>query len=390
MRPAIGVLGDGQLAQMTCLAGRELGCEMHVYAGGAGQPAALVADRVWIGDPRDEEVLTRFARAVDAVVYDTELLPIESVERVARHAAVCPSPEALRIAQNRIREREFLRRAGLPMPRVAAVRTAAELAAAVAAVGLPAVLKTAEQGYDGRGQRRVERPEQAAEAWRELGSVECVLEQWVEFERECSVIVAGGANGACEAYPVIDNAHWRHILHQSSAPSTLPPRARAEAVEIALAAARELRVVGLLTVEMFHTRDGRMLVNELAPRPHNSGHHTQRSANVSQFAQLCRTAAGEPPLPVAQRPAAMVNLLGDLFAEDGLRTDPLRPPLYRHVGFLPGGGAVGTYFYGKREARPGRKMGHIIAVADAVPDALALAREEYEKYGCFPDAGAGA
>ncbi len=374
MRAVIGILGDGQLAQMTCLAGRKLGHEMHVYASDAQNPGALVADRVWLGSLADERLVTEFASAVDVVTYDTELLPIASVRLAARYARACPRPDILWIAQNRIREREFLRGIGTPMPRVAAVRTERELAAAVADVGAPAVLKTAEQGYDGKGQVRIDRPVDAAAAWNALASVPCVLEEWIELRAECSVIVAGAMDGSIVSYPVVDNVHRNHILHQSSAPSVLPEETRRAAVRAAERIARELRLVGLLAVEMFYTADGRILVNELAPRPHNSGHHTQLSAATSQFAQLCRAIAGESLGGVAQRPAVMVNLLGDVFSDDEER-------IYRHIGFLPGQDErAGVYFYGKQEARPGRKMGHIIATGATLAGAEERALTLYAQY----------
>lgn len=376
MTVRIGLLGDGQLAQMTCLAGRELGYEMHVYASAPDQPACATADRVWVGDLRDEARLADFAQAVDAVAYDTELLPFESVRAVARHARACPGPQALFIAQNRIREREFLQSAGIPMPRLAIVQNERELHAAIAAVGTPSVLKTAEQGYDGKGQVKLERAADALAAWESLGRVPCVLEEWIAYERECSVIVAGDAHGHLRAFDPTDNEHRRHILHRSISPSSLPARTRALATDTALAIARKLELVGLLAVELFHTADGRILVNELAPRPHNSGHHTQRSANVSQFAQLCLAAAGERVVAPEERPAVMINLLGDLFV-----SEVAGEAVYRQAGFQPEREpGVSVYFYGKQEARPGRKMGHIIAVGETVGEACARAEAAYARY----------
>jgi len=393
----MGLLGDGQLAQMTCLAGQALGLEMHVYAQSADSPAAQVADRVWLGAFDDEAQLRLFAEVVEAVTYDTELLPIVGVRRVAELTRAYPAPDILYIAQNRIRERAFLRSIDISMPRVAAIEEAAQAEPAALAVGLPAILKTAEQGYDGKGQQLIERLEDIEGVWREFGEVPCVLEECIEFVGELSVIVAGGLDGHFVAYPVIDNDHRKHILHVSSAPSQLPADVQATASALALRIAQALSLVGLLAVEMFYTRDGRVLINELAPRPHNSGHHTQISGAASQFEQLCRAVMGMPLGPVLSRPAAMVNLLGELFVDA-----PGEPPIYQHAGFVPASvwrdyvqvqvqvpyagmpeidsERMKLYFYGKSQARDGRKMGHAIVVGETTAAALAEAQALYDQF----------
>lgn len=383
----IGVLGDGQLAQMTCLAGQTLGCVMHVYAQSPDSPAAKVADRVWLGDLNDEKQLARFAEAVDVITYDTELLPVACVRSLQTHARLCPSPELLYIAQNRIRERAFLRQIDIPMPQVAPVLSAEDAYAAALSMGVPGILKTAEQGYDGKGQVRVDRPDEARPAWQALGGVPCVLEERVSFVAEMSVLVAGSLDGTYQAYPVVDNRHEHHILHLSSAPSQLPQAAQDEATRIALAIAKAAQLVGLLAVEMFYTQGGRVLVNELAPRPHNSGHHTQVTTATSQFLQLCRAITGLALGPLDAQPGAMVNLLGELFIHLDPQTDDL---IYQHAGFLSTERLVNylrtyvqeqgewsvdlerchVYFYGKEMARPGRKMGHAMIVDDTVQGAV--------------------
>jgi len=396
----IGLLGDGQLAQMTCLAGRTLGLTMHVYAQSFDSPAAQVADLVSIGALDDEQKLVQFAQSVSVVTYDTELLPIRAVRTVAAHTRACPSPDILYIAQNRIRERAFLQSIDMPMPRVQVVDTMQRAHEAAVLLAGPGILKTAEQGYDGKGQVRVDHPEDAVDAWKYLGEVPCVLEERVSFVSEMSVLVAGSLDGAYAVYPVIDNVHERHILHLSSSPSQLPAVAQREAQRIALAIAKALSLVGLLAVEMFYTEDGRVLVNELAPRPHNSGHHTQLSAATSQFEQLCRAISGMPLGSVVSQPAAMINLLGDLFLEDDDHKESHEPPIYQHGGFLspeqlmtyfrtnvPEGGdllpdleRIKVYFYGKREARPGRKLGHAIAVATSVQEARAQVQHAHSLF----------
>ena len=370
----IGILGAGQLAQMTCLAGRELGFVMHVFANHALEPAALVADRVCVGSLRDLGRLKEFAQTVSVVTYDTELLPIESVRWVSQYTRAAPDPQVLFTAQNRERERLFLIEQGIETPRVAFIHSERQLAEAVSRVGVPAVLKTLEQGYDGKGQALVRRVADMADAWRALGSVPCVLEEWLESPLEMSVIVARGENGDMRSYPVIDNEHRRHILHRSVSPSALPDDVQRQAVAIAERIAVALSLTGLLTVEMFYASDGRVLVNELAPRPHNSGHHTQLSAATSQFEQLVRAVSGLPLGDTKHRPAAMINLLGDAFAN----TDDQS---YRRQGFVyPDRPAGNVYFYGKSEARSGRKMGHLIALADTAAEAAKEADEWYEKF----------
>ncbi|MHB1684098.1 MAG: 5-(carboxyamino)imidazole ribonucleotide synthase [Bacilli bacterium] len=376
-RTTIGILGAGQLAQMTCLAGRELGFSMHVYASHALEPAALVADRVCVGDLRDLNRLREFAQGVSVVTYDTELLPIQSVRLISQYTRVAPDPQVLFIAQNRERERRFLIEQGIETPRVAFVQSERDLVAAVSRVGIPAVLKTLEQGYDGKGQAQVRSETDAQDAWRALGGVPCVLEEWLDSPLEMSVIVAGGVNGELRSYPVIDNEHRRHILHRSTAPSSLPAEVQRKATAIAERVARSLSLTGLLTVEMFYAADGRVLVNELAPRPHNSGHHTQLSAATNQFEQLLRAVSGLPMGATNHLPATMINLLGDLF----VHTDDHS---YRRQGFVYADHpAVNVYYYGKSEARPGRKMGHLIALADTVDEAMEKAAE---LYGTFENA----
>lgn len=368
VKKALGILGDGQLAQMTCLAGQAMGFTMHVYASNRFNPAALVADQVWVGDVDDTDRLIEFAQSVDAVTYDTELLPIEGVRTAAKYTLAFPHPNVLYMAQNRIRERAFLRQHTIPIPRIAVVQTKEDVIAAVEEVLVPCVIKTAEQGYDGKGQIRIDDILHAESAFESLGSVPCVVEEWIEFEREMSVIVAGDRYGHITTYAVIDNEHRHHILHLSKAPSTLPLEVQKEATDIAQEIAEVCHLVGLLTVEMFYAKDGRVLVNELAPRPHNSGHHTQVSAVTSQFTQLCRAMAGLELGSTQQQPAAMINLLGDLFLET--EEHP-----YTNPGFEPTHlDDVSIFYYGKQQARMGRKMGHILAVGDDVDEAAQKVR----------------
>lgn len=370
----LGVMGAGQLAQMMCLAGQQLGYEMGVYATSATEPATLVADKVWVGNLRDEERIAEFAQSVTAFAYDTEHLPIASVRMAANFAEACPHPELLYAAQNRIRERKFLLSIDIPMPRVAFIESFADLQETLG-FGFPAVLKTAEQGYDGKGQIRIERAEDLARGWEHLGKVPCVLEEWVQFDQEMSAIIARDRSGEIKAYPLIDNEHRNHILHKSSIPSVLPAAVQQEAIAIARRIAEAGQLVGILAVEMFYTDHGQVFVNELAPRPHNSGHLTQLASTTSQFAQLALAMAGEALGPVDTKPAVMINLLGDLFLREGASRDFLR------AGFLePSNSESNVFFYGKKEARSARKMGHIIATGATLAEANLAAEALYDKY----------
>ena len=260
------------------------------------------------------------------------------------------------------------------MPKVAFIRSAQDVALA-SGFGFPSVLKTAEQGYDGKGQLKVERAQDLLSSWEQLGQVPCVLEEWISFIKEMSVIIARGRHGDVRVYPVIDNDHVNHILHTSSVPSMLPLQVQEEATHIAQHIAEKVQLVGLLAVEMFYTSEGRVWVNELAPRPHNSGHHTQLSTVTSQFEQLVLAMAGEHLGAVDARPAVMRNLLGDLFIGQGASKDYLR-----HGFIYPPDADVNVFFYGKNEARAGRKMGHIIAVGDSLQEAAQKADAQYQWY----------
>ncbi len=373
-RRKLGILGAGQLAQMTCLAGQKLGYEMHVFANSEMEPAALVADKVWRGEWTDTDLVIEFAKTVNAFAYDTEHLPISSVNIASNYSQAFPHPELLFATQNRIRERELLQSFHVPMPKVAFIRNNADIMKVVD-FGYPAVLKTAEQGYDGKGQIKVEAFDQLTGAWEQLGNVPCVLEEWIHFTKEMSVLVARGIQGDSQVYPVVDNDHVNHILHQSSIPSTLLQSVQEEAERIARHIAESVSLTGLLAVEMFYTAEGKVWVNELAPRPHNSGHLTQLSAKTSQFEQLVLAMAGESLGAVDTRPAVMLNLLGDLFMGEHASRDYLK-----HGFIYPTDAETNVFFYGKKEARPGRKMGHLIAVADTRQEAKVKAEKLYQEY----------
>jgi 5-(carboxyamino)imidazole ribonucleotide synthase len=308
----------------------------------------------------DLDALRDFARGVQVVTFEFENVPAASVEAVAEVAPVRPSAFVLHTAQHRAREKTFLAKAGLPVTPFALIDSEADLAAAVTRLGCPAVLKTASFGYDGKGQAKVSSAADALAAWETLNRQPCVLEAFIEFDREVSVIAARGLDGAIAHYGAIENVHRHHILDVSVSPANVTPEVEREAVRIASATLEALDLVGLLCVEMFLTRDGRLLINELAPRPHNSGHLTFDAHVTSQFEQQLRAVCGLPLGSTDRlRPAAMSNLLGDVW-RDG-------EPDWSAALRFPG---VKLHLYGKTDPRPGRKMGHLTALADTPEEAI--------------------
>ncbi|MBX5490648.1 MAG: 5-(carboxyamino)imidazole ribonucleotide synthase [Chloroflexi bacterium] len=359
----IGILGSGQLGRMLALVARRMGYRVATYSPDRDSPTGQVADREVVADYDDLDAVRAFARHVEVVTFEFENVPSTTVEAIAAHAPVRPSAAVLHMAQHRLREKTFLARHGFPVAPFAPVREPADLTPALAAVGLPAVLKTAGFGYDGKGQFRVHTPAEAPLALATLrdtlGTGEAILEAFVDFAAELSVIVARAATGATVLYGPVENRHERHILDTTRAPATVRPTVAAAARELATDIARALDVVGVLCVELFLTRDERLVVNELAPRPHNSGHYTIEACLTSQFEQQLRTACGLPlGDPTQLRPAAMANLLGDLWQEG--------EPNWAAALAVP---EVKLHLYGKTEARPGRKMGHLTALADTVEEA---------------------
>jgi 5-(carboxyamino)imidazole ribonucleotide synthase len=341
----IGIVGGGQLGRMTALAAARLGYRAHVLAPQPDGPAMQVTSRATIAAYDDAAALVRFARAVDVVTIEFENLPVAPLARLAELRPVHPAPAVLAICQDRVREKRFLTGIGIPTAPHAVVRDAAGLGRALAALGGPAILKTARFGYDGKGQIRLDPAADAERAWAALGAPVGVLERWIDFALEVSVITARAADGAQVSYVPVQNRHREQILIQTIAPAPIPAALAAEAQALAERIARALDLIGLLAVEMFVTADGGLLVNELAPRPHNSGHWTIDACAVSQFEQLIRAICGLPlgdPAPLCG--AVMDNLLG---AEVARWADILAEPGAR------------LHLYGKTEIRPGRKLGHV-------------------------------
>ena len=359
----IGVLGSGQLGRMFAMAARRMGYRVHTFSPGEDTPTGQIADREITAAYDDLEAVAAFARDVDVVTFEFENVSSEATEVAASFAPVRPSGLVLHLTQQRAREKGFLADRGFPVAPFAWARTRAELAAAVAQVGTPAVLKTAAFGYDGKGQRTVRSAGEADAAWDELGRQEAVLERFVDFEREVSLIVARGVSGWTITYGLVENTHTQHILDTSVYPARVDERVERRAKEIAHALADALELVGVACVEFFLTRDGELLINEIAPRPHNSGHLTIDACMTSQFEQQLRAISGLPPGSTELlRPAAMANLLGNLW-EYG-------EPNWPAACLMPG---VHLHLYGKAEARPGRKMGHLTVLANTPDEALRLA-----------------
>ncbi|MGE5275810.1 MAG: 5-(carboxyamino)imidazole ribonucleotide synthase [Acidobacteriota bacterium] len=357
----VGVLGSGQLGRMFAIAARRMGYRVHTYSPEYDTPTGQVAD-VEVAAPYEDLAAVRdFARNVDVVTFEFENVPAAAVDAAAQRAPVRPDGSILHTTQHRLREKTFLAKAGFPVTSFAEVRSPADLDLALGRIGYPAVLKASTMSYDGKGQSRIDAPGDAAKAWETLAGREAILEGFVPFEREASVVVARSLDGRLADFGLIENTHTRHILDYSVATGDPDAPAAREAVRLARAVAEALGVVGVLCVELFVAPEGRLLINELAPRPHNSGHLTVDACVTSQFEQQLRAVCG---LPLGStrylQAAAMANLLGDLW-EKG-------EPAWPAVCAFPD---VKLHLYGKSEARPRRKMGHLTALADSAHQALA-------------------
>ena len=342
----LGILGGGQLGRMLALAAAPLGYRCHVFSPEPGGPAAQVSAAQTVASYDDEAALDAFGRAVDVVTLEFENVPAAALERLMERVPVRPGPRSLRVAQNRIAEKDFVRTLGLETTPYAAVENEAGAAAADAEIGRPALLKTQTLGYDGKGQVPLAPGDDLIEAWQgTLGGCPAILEALAPIEREVSVVVARTADGRVASFDAVENRHVKGILDVTLAPAAIPPALAAAAREGAAQIARALDHVGVLCVELFVTRDGRLLVNEIAPRVHNSGHWTIEGCETSQFAQHVRAVCGLPlGSPARRASAAMKNLIGrDVERWPALAADPAAHP----------------HLYGKDEVRDGRKMGHV-------------------------------
>lgn len=357
---AIGVLGSGQLGRMFAIAARRMGYRVHTFSPDTDTPTGQVADVEVTAEYEDLDAVCQFASRVSVVTFEFENVPAETAAAAERCAPVRPSGHVLHIAQHRLREKTFLRDSGFPVTRFRRVGSMKELTAATEEIGLPAILKSADFGYDGKGQFRIRSVDQFEAAWKAAGGREAVLEAMVDFEREISVVAARTVTGDFAHYAPIENQHVNGILDVSISPARISERVARDAVEITRAVLDKLDVVGVLCVEFFVCKDGALLINELAPRPHNSGHLTFDGSLTSQFEQQLRAVCALPLGGVKQfAPAAMANLLGDVWAQG--------EPDWAAAAAIPN---VKIHLYGKLEPRPGRKMGHLTALAETVGDAL--------------------
>ncbi len=344
----IGILGGGQLGRMTALAAARLGFRTHIYSPERDSPAGQVACAETVAEYADEAVLARFADSVDVVTFEFENIPDRAAEFLASRVPVRPKPAILHIAQDRLHEKDFLASVGVPTTRYLRAGQAADLVSAVHAIGRPCVLKSARFGYDGKRQVLIESGTDLDEAWARMGAPLGILESFVDFALEISVIIARGLDGRSALYPPVENRHRDHMLRMTIAPADIAPAVARRAEGTAWRTAEALDLVGLLAVEMFVTREGEVLVNELAPRPHNSGHWTIDACATSQFEQVVRAVCGLPLGSVERHSdAVMQNLIGEealawheILAEPGAR----------------------LHLYGKTETRPGRKMGHVTRI----------------------------
>jgi len=341
----IGILGSGQLGRMLALAAARLGFRCHIFAPDRDSPAFDVVRESTRANYDDEQALARFVENVDVVTYEFENIPAETAAFLAPLVPVLPDPKVLATTQDRIAEKDFIAGLGIGTAPYATVATSAELSAAVDRIGRPAVLKTRRFGYDGKGQAAITNDTAAEAAWQDVGAQPSILEAFVPFVREVSVVAARAADGTVECFDLTENEHRDHILKVSRVPAAVSDVTAQEARRIAETIAHHFYYIGVLTVEMFVLGDGTLLVNEIAPRVHNSGHWTLDGASVSQFEQHIRAVAGWPlAKPIRKGRVEMTNLIGHEVND------------YRKWLTVPG---AAVHLYGKIAVRPGRKMGHV-------------------------------
>jgi len=360
---AIGVLGSGQLGRMFALEARRMGYRVHTLSPGVDTPTGQVADLEVSADYDDLDAIRAFARGVDVITFEFENVSTDAADAAAELVPVRPSGSALHITQQRAREKGFLADRGYPVAPFAKAQSLDELAIGLGIVGFPAIVKTAAFGYDGKGQHRIDRIEDGDRVWGLIGRQEAIIESLVEFTHEISVVAARGLDGQFAHYGAIENLHRNHILDVSLSPARVPQKVADAAVHLTHRILDDLGYVGVLCVEFFVARDGRLLVNEIAPRPHNSGHFTVDACVTSQFEQQVRAICGLSLGDTTQfKPAAMVNLLGDLWAEG-------EPDWAAALAVSD----VKLHLYGKSGPRVSRKMGHLTALGDTVEEAAAKA-----------------
>lgn len=358
----IGIIGGGQLGRMMALAAKEAGFRIAVLEPAEGAPCTQTADIVIKAPYNDQEALMRLAEVSDVITYEFENIDYEGLKQLMNKAYIPQGAELIRITQNRIYEKETISNAGVPIAPYHVIRTESDLHKGIQALGLPAVLKTATGGYDGKGQFVLREVNQASEAARLLAHGDCVLEQWIPFEKEVSVIVTRNPEGETTFFPVAENIHINNILHESIVPARISKGTEQAAREAAENIASALSLVGTLAVEMFVTENGSIYINELAPRPHNSGHYTIEACGVSQFGQHIRSICNWPLKSTALlKPAVMVNVLGQHV--EGITGAIVDKPEWS------------IHLYGKDEAKENRKMGHVTILTDNLDETLNDIRE---------------
>jgi 5-(carboxyamino)imidazole ribonucleotide synthase len=368
----LGCLGGGQLGRMFVHAAQAMGYHVLVLDPDAKGPAAQAANDTIVAAYDDMNAIDTLASRVAAVTTEFENVPAASLERLAQKIPTRPSASTVRVAQDRRKEKRFFKESGLPIGEFAAIESASDIEKATASL-FPGILKTATLGYDGKGQKRVASREEAVAAFRELKETPCVLEALIPFQMEISVLVARGADGDIRAWPVQENEHRNGILDLTIVPARIAPDVSARAQALAKELVAALDYVGVLCVEEFVKADGELLLNEIAPRPHNSGHYTIEACAASQFEQQVRILAGAPLGDTSLvQPAVMVNLLGDVWFDADSHTNASMQPAWNEVLAIDG---AHLHLYGKAEPRRARKMGHVTCVAKTLDEALAKAAQ---------------
>ena len=368
----IGILGGGQLGRMLILAGRALGYRFHVFEPSGPCPAGMVADKEINAPYSDQTALKLFANGVDIITLEFENIPIEVLDYLSAVKPVFPSGQALHICQHRQREKDFLRQNNLPCVSFEYADSPASLAQALQTIGFPCVIKTAAFGYDGKGQIKLGSAEEASDSeklWKQLNLPQrVVIEEWIEHEGEFSVICARKTDGSKQTFPMAENIHVNHILHASIVPAHIDEKIQSAGATLAKNVADKLDIVGLIAIEFFLNKDGNLIINEMAPRPHNSGHYTIDGCITSQFEQHIR-AVTDLPFGSSELHSAtvMINLLGDLWKSGN-----------PDWGALLSNSRVKLHLYDKGESRPRRKMGHFCVVDKSVDETLAEAERLYK------------
>jgi 5-(carboxyamino)imidazole ribonucleotide synthase len=366
----IGILGGGQLGRMTAMAARSMGYDVHVLDPDPTCPARPLASQLITARFDDADAAAELARGCGVVTLEIEQIAPAALDAAARHAPVRPGAQAIWVIQDRVRQKEWLAEHAFPVGEFRRAESAEDVAAAVRALG-PSIVKSAHGGYDGRGQARLRDAGESAHAWEAVGARRSVVERTLDLALEFSVLVARSPGGAMAVYPPSLNHHTRGVLTWSALPARLEPEVARAGAEIAMGIAEGLGIEGLLAVELFLTTEGRVLVNELAPRPHNTYHSSERACLTSQFEQLVRATCALPlGAPTLVSAGAIANLLGDLWLDDS-------PPDAEGALRVPG---VRLHLYGKRKARRGRKMGHISAAGASAAEALDRALDAYDRF----------